>query len=199
MADANDKLFDKRVYERNIRKGLITSSQYDAYLKELPDGQGRSEVLDIKFGMVREESPTRAAPAAQPMVPEAAPPRSTDVAATFRDPAGMQSPAPAPAAPPAAAPAPAAAPTPAAAPSSAAAPAPAAPAPAVREGAPDGHGEAAADPTAAGFGRPATNHGEAPGGNASGGNASGGNASGANAAGSSIPNSSDALPTPGIE
>ena len=33
----NDRLFDSRTIERNIRKGLITRKDYDKHLKGLPD------------------------------------------------------------------------------------------------------------------------------------------------------------------
>jgi hypothetical protein len=36
-AAKNDRLFDSRTIERNIRKGLITRKDYDKHLKGLPD------------------------------------------------------------------------------------------------------------------------------------------------------------------
>jgi hypothetical protein len=34
-----DWLFDKRVFERNLRKGLVSRADYDRYLSGLPDAR----------------------------------------------------------------------------------------------------------------------------------------------------------------
>jgi len=37
MANSSDRLYDIRVLERNIRKGLIARKDVEKYLKSLPD------------------------------------------------------------------------------------------------------------------------------------------------------------------
>lgn len=42
----NDRLVDKRIVERNIRKGLLKEADYEKYLKALPDVAAKSEMVD---------------------------------------------------------------------------------------------------------------------------------------------------------
>jgi hypothetical protein len=37
----NARLFDRRVVDRNIKKGLVTSKDYEKYLKALPDAAAK--------------------------------------------------------------------------------------------------------------------------------------------------------------
>ena len=37
----NARLFDRRVVERNIKKGLVTRKDYEKYLKSLDDSAGK--------------------------------------------------------------------------------------------------------------------------------------------------------------
>ncbi len=47
MADEIDrKLIDRRVAQRNLRKGLLDEKEYGEYLKGLPDLEGQTEVVD---------------------------------------------------------------------------------------------------------------------------------------------------------
>jgi hypothetical protein len=40
-AAKNDRLFDKRTIERNIKKGLVTRKDYEKHLKALDDTAGK--------------------------------------------------------------------------------------------------------------------------------------------------------------
>lgn len=40
-----DLKLDKRVVERNVRKGLLSKEEYQRYLEQLPDVSGNGEVL----------------------------------------------------------------------------------------------------------------------------------------------------------
>lgn len=42
-------LFDSRLAERNIRKGLITREQYDAYLAKLDDTANNAESIELEI------------------------------------------------------------------------------------------------------------------------------------------------------
>ena len=48
-AEKNPKLFDLRVVERNIHKGLITREEYQAHLGALEDSEERSEPIRSEF------------------------------------------------------------------------------------------------------------------------------------------------------
>ncbi len=37
----NNRLFDRRTVERNIKKGLVTRKDYDKYMKSLGDSAGK--------------------------------------------------------------------------------------------------------------------------------------------------------------
>ncbi|MBN2344159.1 MAG: hypothetical protein JXX29_08815 [Deltaproteobacteria bacterium] len=39
------RLLDKRVIERNLNKGLVTQTEVDEYLSNLPDMESKSELL----------------------------------------------------------------------------------------------------------------------------------------------------------
>lgn len=43
MADIDERLVDKRVHERNIRRGAIDRKDYEKYLKDLPDVADKGE------------------------------------------------------------------------------------------------------------------------------------------------------------
>ena len=45
-----DMLLDRRVIERNIRKGLVTPEEYAHWLAALPDVGGNAEVVKAKLG-----------------------------------------------------------------------------------------------------------------------------------------------------
>jgi hypothetical protein len=39
----NNNLFDKRIVDRNIQKGLVTKEQYQKFVKSLPDDESNAE------------------------------------------------------------------------------------------------------------------------------------------------------------
>lgn len=47
MANVPEHLVDKRVQERNIRKGLLDKRDLEQYLKDLPDVGNNAEVLEL--------------------------------------------------------------------------------------------------------------------------------------------------------
>lgn len=49
MTEKNPKLFDLRVVERNIEKGLITRDEYQAHLDGLADSQDNAAAIEAKF------------------------------------------------------------------------------------------------------------------------------------------------------
>ncbi len=49
MSDKNPKLFDIRIVERNIEKGLITRKEYEEYLKTMDDSAERAEKIEAEF------------------------------------------------------------------------------------------------------------------------------------------------------
>lgn len=49
MADQNEKLFDRRVVERNIDKGKITSDDYEAFVEALDDVEDNAETIESEF------------------------------------------------------------------------------------------------------------------------------------------------------
>lgn len=46
---ANEQVFDVRILERNLEKGLITREEYDKYLKQLEDAEKNSVTLQSEF------------------------------------------------------------------------------------------------------------------------------------------------------
>lgn len=49
MSDKNPKLYDLRVVERNIQKGLITRKEYEEYLSKLDDSADKAEKMQAEF------------------------------------------------------------------------------------------------------------------------------------------------------
>ena len=49
-----DMLLDRRVVERNIRKGIVTREEYDTFLRELGDTADNAESVTARLG---EEEP----------------------------------------------------------------------------------------------------------------------------------------------
>lgn len=47
MAEIPDRLVDKRIVERNIRKGLIHRKDYEKFLKELHDAGDNAELVHV--------------------------------------------------------------------------------------------------------------------------------------------------------
>lgn len=45
-----DMLLDRRVVERNIRKGIVTREEYETFLRELGDASENSEVIAARLG-----------------------------------------------------------------------------------------------------------------------------------------------------
>jgi len=45
----DNDLFDVRVVESNIRRGLVTQEQYDAFLKDLADEEGEGANTETQF------------------------------------------------------------------------------------------------------------------------------------------------------
>jgi hypothetical protein len=52
-----DMLLDRRVVERNIRKGIVTREEYDTFLRELGDASENAESITARLG---EEDPVEA-------------------------------------------------------------------------------------------------------------------------------------------
>ncbi len=46
--DADPKIFDTRVIDRNIKKGLITKKDYDVYLKQLANDEDNFDLVPIE-------------------------------------------------------------------------------------------------------------------------------------------------------
>ncbi|MDP3938939.1 MAG: hypothetical protein Q8R92_12515 [Deltaproteobacteria bacterium] len=40
--------YDKRIAERSIRKGLLTTEEFDGFIGSLPDREGSSEILNLE-------------------------------------------------------------------------------------------------------------------------------------------------------
>ena len=49
-----DMLLDRRVVERNIRKGIVTREEYETFLRELGDTAENAETITARLG---EEDP----------------------------------------------------------------------------------------------------------------------------------------------
>jgi hypothetical protein len=47
MAEIHPHLVDKRILERNFKKGTVTRKDYEKYLKDLPDASDNMEVVSI--------------------------------------------------------------------------------------------------------------------------------------------------------
>lgn len=45
-----DMLLDRRVVERNIRKGIVTREEYDTFLRELGDTADNAESVTARLG-----------------------------------------------------------------------------------------------------------------------------------------------------
>ncbi len=45
----DESLFDSRIVERNIRKGLITREDYEKYLDSLDDSKENAEPIESEF------------------------------------------------------------------------------------------------------------------------------------------------------
>lgn len=45
-----DTLLDRRVVERNIRKGIVTREEYDGFLQGLPDVSAQAELIRARLG-----------------------------------------------------------------------------------------------------------------------------------------------------
>lgn len=49
MAEQNEKLFDRRVVERNIDKGKMTRDDYKDFLEGLEDVEDNAETIESEF------------------------------------------------------------------------------------------------------------------------------------------------------
>ena len=45
----NERMFDSRVVERHIARGLVTREQYDAYIASLQDDAEAGEQSEVQF------------------------------------------------------------------------------------------------------------------------------------------------------
>jgi len=50
MADLENKLVDKRVAHRYVRKGLVDEKDYEKYVKGLPDLADQAAPVEASFG-----------------------------------------------------------------------------------------------------------------------------------------------------
>jgi len=46
---SNESVFDVRILERNLEKGLISREEYEKYLQALDDAEGNSTTLQSEF------------------------------------------------------------------------------------------------------------------------------------------------------
>jgi hypothetical protein len=49
MADIDERLIDKRVQERNMRRGLLDKKELEKHLKDLPDVSDKGEVVTLSL------------------------------------------------------------------------------------------------------------------------------------------------------
>ena len=47
--DKEDRLFDRRTVEQNIKKGLITREDYNEYLEGLEDAEDNAGTIEAKY------------------------------------------------------------------------------------------------------------------------------------------------------
>lgn len=47
MAELNDKIVDKRIVERNIKKGVISRADYEKHIKKLADVADNAEEVSL--------------------------------------------------------------------------------------------------------------------------------------------------------
>lgn len=59
-------LFDRRIVERNLRKGLVTREAYEQYLQTLPDVSANAEVISARLG---EDDATESSPGSNGVAP----------------------------------------------------------------------------------------------------------------------------------
>ncbi len=57
MADAKEMKFDRRIYERNLRSGVLTREEWDNHLSSLPDRADNAEVIEFNVGRGAEAEP----------------------------------------------------------------------------------------------------------------------------------------------
>lgn len=50
-----DMLLDRRVVERNIRKGIVTREEYEAFLRQLGDSSDNAEAVSARLGEDEEQ------------------------------------------------------------------------------------------------------------------------------------------------
>ena len=67
MSHTDQFLFDKRLVEKNIRRGLVTRKQYNAHLKTLSDVGDNLEHLELEEDSEEAEA-VETAEAAEPAV-----------------------------------------------------------------------------------------------------------------------------------
>ena len=63
MAKPTEEMFDKRVVDRNIEKGLISKADHQKYLSKLSDREGDAEWVDMDASEEETASDEEAAPA----------------------------------------------------------------------------------------------------------------------------------------
>jgi len=49
MSEKSAKLFDLRIVERNIQKGLVSRKEYEEYLAGLDDSADKAEKIEAEF------------------------------------------------------------------------------------------------------------------------------------------------------
>ncbi|MEM9195167.1 MAG: hypothetical protein AAGF12_38700 [Myxococcota bacterium] len=64
MADRKQMLYDKRIVERNIRKGLLTKEDYAKHIEGLADAEPNAEAVVIDDPEADAEAPEAPAPEA---------------------------------------------------------------------------------------------------------------------------------------
>lgn len=47
MKEAERKLYDRRVLERNVRKGLVKNNDFQSYMKSLPDETNNAQWVQL--------------------------------------------------------------------------------------------------------------------------------------------------------
>jgi len=65
MSHSDQFLFDKRLVEKNIRRGLVTRKEYNAYLKSIEDSTENLEHLELEEESEEGEEAEAAEPAVE--------------------------------------------------------------------------------------------------------------------------------------
>lgn len=68
MPVSENFLYDRRVQERNVARGLISKEQLDAHMKALPDRKDESEITQVQIVRVEARVGQRPPPMPAPVI-----------------------------------------------------------------------------------------------------------------------------------